>query len=243
MKEVFKYLVSKFCGLLNSLVSIYFNKKWTPNKWRLLNNSKYDMFKKNGEGIYTVNFKKTSGDNAFYTKLIAKECDNWTHSVIALYSENIKKWFTNKEWDRLKKKWKIYYGEEKSLNSKVKVLVLASSDSIGQNYFDYSKYHSRRQEIDKWDLSEAQIKKLLKWLMNPKVMDSNYDYVGLAFFPLRKILHAEEDYFCSELCFQAFKQALKIKIANVEYRPSPLDMVEFQSKQMKTVYSDIQKIY
>ena len=55
-----------------------------------------------------------------------------------------------------------FYGDEEGFQSSTKVLILGSADDDGMNYCDFSRYNTRQLSIRKAEITDAQIKKMIK---------------------------------------------------------------------------------
>lgn len=215
--------------LINLSICRYFKKKHTYKKLKILKPQMYDLFKKNGEGFYY-----TSIINKNKTNLVTRAISFFTggksivHSMIMVYSENIKSLFTSEQWGRLEKKWQYYYGEEYNINdTDLKILILGSADQDGINYFNFSNYDERTQIIRKIPnqlITKIEKLILLDYLCSQYMMEEPYDYVGLLSWVLNKLFDDEYAHYCSELVYDAFDR-IGIKISK-EKDPSPAEINE-----------------
>lgn len=217
--------------LINKMIHSYFMKHFKAKNRDVLKEELYDLVKEHGEGIYYCNIKGKS--NNFVAKAIEKFSKGITHSIIILYSENLKDHFTQNEWARINKKYRFYYGTTKNIEDDLKMLVLGSCDDSGMNYFDFSEYQNREYSIRKAPITSAQQCGIIKFMISKNMMKSYYDYVGLFFWPLNKLfrklkwkgVQSKKDYFCSEQVYEAFKK-IGIDIANGIINPSPAELEE-----------------
>jgi len=218
---------------INECIDKKMDAEWKTKTHRELNESAYEFFKIHGEGLY--NFCVESKNNNFAAKMIALLSGKYSHGCTMFYHENIKSMLTADEWHRLQLKYYTYYGEVDNIEEKlgkIKVLVLASADSNGMNYFDYSSYQGRKQVIMKPELTDKQMKKILHSYLTSDTMNALYDYTGLAFWWLNRMFDDERAWYCSEIMYDKYKEAGVI-IAD-DPNPSPTQIVKFAEK-MNTV--------
>ena len=215
---------------INTLLHKYYSKRWKFKSVRVLNQNKYDLFKQRGEGLYYINFK---GDHAnIISRIISFFSGGLSHSFIVLYTEDITNYFTLDELQLLKMKYIRYYGTDANFYS-TRIWVLGSADNNGINYFNYSTYQDRKQSIRKVPIDRNFQKIVCKWLIQQKIMNAFYDFMGLVFFSLH--VNSKKDIFCSELVYKAF-DAIKVKVAKKE-NPSPKQIEDYNKSWI--VYSDI----
>ena len=211
-----------------------FEKAFRPKKYRQVLPKTYEIFKDHKESISYSNIK--SKDNNIVATLIGKLAQwfnkksdvdlSLTHTIAILYSDNLKVWFTDEDWEIVTVNWDKYYGGTKKLDSSVKFLVLASADDNGMNFFDFSTYQSRDFSLRTLPLGRKKQKKIIKELVS--IESAPYDITGLVFWCLYKIckwfkfLDDPESYFCSEL-YEIIKNTTEFEIAG-EDNPSPLDI-------------------
>lgn len=214
--------------LINYLLDKYYKKTWEFKKHKELKQEMYNIFKNSGHKIFYSCIE--SKNNNLVAKAITFFSGKYSHVFPMLYSENMRNEFTALEWKRIVKNWTSYYGmSENEADEKLrrcKVLILASADENGMNYPDYSSYHGRAQVIRAASIdSESKINKIKKFLVSKKIMNSIYDFTGLAFWWLNKICDQEDAYYCSELTYDAFSQ-IGIKVAK-EQKPSPTQINDY----------------
>jgi hypothetical protein len=215
-----------------------FEKSFRPAKHRELSYVTYITLKAHGEGIHYCNIK--SRDNNFIAIMIGKiaqwfnkksdEDISLTHTIPILLSEDLKSWFTEKDWKIVSDNWDKYYGGTKKLDSSIKALVLASADDNGMNFFDFSKYQTREYSLRKLPLTKNKEKKIIKKLV--AIESAPYDITGMVFWWLYKLckwfkfLDDPKSYFCSEL-YEIIKDTTGFKIAEKD-NPSPLDIENYR---------------
>lgn len=215
-----------------------FKKEVKPRKHVPLTPEMYDLFKSAGEGLHYCNIK--SKDNNFVAKLIGK-LPQWlneksdvdlglTHTIAILFSDNLRLWFTDDEWNIVVSRWDSYYGGAKELDSSIKALVLASADEEGMNFFDFSKYQARDFSLRRLPFFNEDQKLIVSKLVSIK--SAPYDVTGLAFWCLYTMcgwfnfLDDPDSYFCSEL-YEIIKNITGFKIAKRD-NPSPLDIENYR---------------
>jgi len=206
---------------INSLFAKKYKKEAKPRTHKELTQEAYERFHPKGDGIYICNFKGVS--NSFVAKVIQYFSGELTHSFIVVYSTDLRSWFTDEQWLKLSAKWNYYYGVTTGIPVTTKALVIGSMDSDGMNVFDYANYQHRIQSIRKVPINSVAIKAVIAWLCQDKVLNSNYDYTGLVFFLFKKIMpytDVKEDFFCSEIVFDAFYQSIGLRVAK-KHDPSP----------------------
>lgn len=224
-------------SLINRLIGNSFKGSFRPDSYKPLSDEIYQMFKSKGEGLYYSCIK--SEDNNFVSRAIphitelynkpGKEDIHLSHCVAIFYSENLKSHFTPNEWDIITKSWNNFYGNSYPLDDSIKVLVMASADDNGMNYFNFSQYQSRDFSLRKVELPESRKSKVLRFLVS--IAPLYYDYTGLVFWWLYrlcswfKFLDDSESLYCSENMYEAFKCA-NFKIADND-EPSPLDIENY----------------
>jgi len=222
---------------INILIGNKLKKSFQPSTYKSLPDWLYQQFKSKGEGLFYSCIRSKDNDTAskaissiakFFNKP-GKEDLPLSHCIAILYSENLKSHFTGEDWSIIQGNWNNYYGGTKLLDDSVKTLVLASADSTGMNYFDFSKYQTRDFSLRKVDLIAPQESKALHFLA--AIAPKYYDYTGLVFWWLYKIciwfkfLDDPEALYCSENIYEAFMCA-DFKIAAKE-EPSPLDIENY----------------
>ena len=224
-------------SLINRLIGNWFKDSFRPDSYKRLSDEMYQVFKSKGEGLYYSCLK--SEDNTFLSKMIPyiielynkpeKEDISLSHCVAIFYSENLKLYFTPNEWNIITKSWNNFYGNAYPLDDSIKVLVMASADDNGMNYFNFSQYQSRDFSLRKVELPESEKSKVLSFLVS--IAPLYYDYTGFVFwwlyrlFSWFKFLDDQESLYCSENMYEAFKCA-NFKIADNE-EPSPLDIENY----------------
>jgi len=196
-------------NFINTLIDNYFDNVWTPKSKRVLDSKIYNIFRTYGEGLYYVCIK--SKNNDIVSKAINFFSGNISHVFPVLYTETPKEWFTDVELSRLQSNWKIYYKDK--INEFPKILVLASADKNGMNYPDFSTYQERKFNIRKVSLSIKDQKKIVTWFISAPVFKANYDYTGLAFWWLFKMMDDERAYYCSEVTQDGLELLGNYKIA------------------------------
>jgi len=212
--------------LLNEFVDRKMKKEYIPGAHKPLSDEAYTFFKNNGEGLYNICVE--SKNNDFVAKIISLVTGKYSHGFTLYYHENIFSKLMDEEWQRLRLKYYSYYGDSIDIDEKlksIKVLCLASADSNGMNYKDYSAYQNRTQVIMKPTLTEAQTNKVLHSYFTPETMNAVYDYTGLAFWWLNKMFDDERAYYCSELIYDKFSE-VGIKVAQRK-DPSPTEIVNY----------------
>jgi len=208
---------------INKLLANKYKKEQKPRGQRTLTTEAFERFHPKGEGLFIINLKGTS--NSFIAKVIEYFSGKLTHSFIAMYSQDLRSWFNDEQWAKITAKYNYYYGITTGIPTTAKVLVLGSADQDGMNYFDYSHYQNRIQSIRKAPLNSVQIKGIIGWLCQDRVMNANYDFTGLVGWMFRKILPCTDvkvDLYCSELVALAFN-SVGLKIAK-DLEPSPKDI-------------------
>lgn len=222
---------------LNEYIDKKEKKAWVPKTHKELDDLAYEFFKIHGEGLYNICVESTNND--FVAKMISLLTGKYSHGFTAYYCENIKAKLMDDEWHRLKLKYYTYYGDAEDLDAKlgkIKVLVLASADSNGMNYFDYSAYQKRRQVIMKPILTEAQTSSILHSYLTIDTMNALYDYTGLAFWWLNRMFDDERAWYCSEIMYDKFKEAGVLVAA--EANPAPTQIVDYGDKVHTIIRKD-----
>jgi len=214
---------------LNKAIDTREKKEWIPKIKRDLTDETYEFFKSCGEGFYNICFESAQLD--FVSKMITLVTGKYSHAVTIYYCENIRSKVTDEEWHRLKLKYFTYYNDPNDLDAKlekIKVLVLASADENGMNYFDYSHYQDRKQVIMKPTLNEGQMDLVLHSYLTSETMNAVYDYTGLAFWWFNRMFDDEKAWYCSEIIFSKFIK-VGIRVAN-SFDPSPTELVKYGEK-------------
>lgn len=224
---------------INKKFNEKFDKEFRPKTHRVLSPDTYDIFKKYPEGITYCNIK--SKDNNIVAFLIGKTAQwfnkksdvdlSLTHTIAILNSENLKEWFSKEDWEIVTANWDKYYGGTKKLDASIKLLVLASADDNGMNFFDFSVYQGRDFSLRKLPVGKKKTKALISKLVS--IESAPYDMTGLVFWCLYKVLKwfkfldDPESYFCSEL-YGLVKETAGFEIAEEE-NPSPLDIENYRT--------------
>ena len=222
---------------LNKYIDKKKKAEWVPSTHKDLDEAVYDFFKLHGEGLYNICVE--SKNNNIIAKAISAISGKYSHAFTAYYCENIKARLMDDEWHRLQLKYFTYYGDSADIDAKlkkIKILVLASADSNGMNYFDYSHYQKRTQVIMKPALTEAQTSTILHSYLTPETMNALYDYTGLAFWWLDRMFDDERAWYCSEIIYDKFIKA-GIKVAK-EADPSPTQIVDYGDKINSIIRKD-----
>ena len=229
--------MTNFIHSINLFFDKIFKSTWVTKTHRLLLDEVYKLFKLRKEGLYIACIK--SKNNTITAKAISLFSGPYSHCVLLYYSENIKEKVTQEEYQRLREKYKIYYGDILELDvilNSTKILVIGSADQNGMNYFDYSTYQSREQIIFKPELSPAQEKTILSYMLSKKSMDIIYDFMGLVFWCL-KFVDDERAWFCSEqLCDIFSRQGVVLTTVK---NPSPTQLVEYGKKNLPIIFSNV----
>jgi hypothetical protein len=209
-----------FFKWINQKLAEKFKKETKPSAHREMTLESYQRFQSNGEGIYYCNVKGKS--NTITAKLIEFFAHKLTHSFAVLFSNDLRSWFTDEQWKKLCDRWNYHYGVTTGIPSTVKALILGSADQDGINIMDYSAYQSREHSIRKAPLNSIQIKKLLEFVCQDKILNANYDYVGLALHLISRKLQDKTAWYCSELVYDSF-MAIGVKTAKKPY-PTPYEL-------------------
>lgn len=223
---------------INKLVYKHKQKSVKPRNYRPLLPDIYELFKNQGEGVFYSNLK--SRENNVVAKAIGKitqcfnkkneEDINLTHTVAILYSESLREWFNDEEWGVISTNWYEYYKDAPPLDNSIKLLVLASADADGMNFFNFSHYQLRDFSLRKLPLPKEETIKIVKRLIT--VEPAPYDATGLIFWPIYKILQFfkflddPKSYFCSEL-YDIVKEETGFEIAEGS-NPSPLGIENYR---------------
>jgi len=152
-----------------------------------------------------------------------------SHSIIIIYSENLQNCFTPSQWELVKERWNYFYGGAVPLDNNIKLLVLASADKAGMDYFSFSQYELREFSLRKANLNIIQQTVVTDFLV--AINSKYYDYTGLVFWWLYKLcrffgfLQDKDSFYCSEQIYEAMKQA-GFYCAPVN-NPSPLDIENY----------------
>jgi hypothetical protein len=225
---------------LNLFIDKIEKKKYKPGYRKPLLEGMDQVFEMHGEGLYISCLK--SEMNNIVSKAIAAISGPYSHSIMMLHANNIKKLVTDEEWARLKDKYKSYYITSPTddidwLLSTINILVLGSADANGMNYFDFSQYQLRRQVIFKVPCTQEQQQAILRDILSEKSMSTIYDFTGLAFWWMKRAFDDERAWYCSE------------QVANVFYRngrpvsrslnPSPTQLVQDNLLLSQLVYSNV----
>jgi len=219
----------------------YIHKKeeeaWIPKTHKELDALAYKFFKFHGEGLYNICFE--SIDTDFVSTMISLISGKYSHGFTVYYCENIRAKLMDDEWHRLKLKYYTYYGNTEDSDTKlgkIKILVLAGTDSNGMNYFDYSAYQKRKQVIMKPLLTAAQASSILHSYLTIDTMNAPYDYMGLVFWWFNRLFDDERAWYCSEIMYDTFKQA-GILIAE-KANPAPTQIVNYGDKMHTIIKKD-----
>lgn len=196
--------------MINRKIGEYFRKRYQKKHWRPLIPEMKNIFRAFGEGLYYVNMKQSG--TSLISKLISIFSRGYVHSVTILYSEKLSERLNDVQKLVVKSKMAFYYIDPPALDD-IKVLVLASADDSGMNFFDFSNYQLRKMSIRKVRENYDE-NKVIDFMFHNALID--YDYTGLAFWCLR-MFDDEKAYYCSEICYDAFIRA-GIKIAE---KPDP----------------------
>ena len=181
-----------------------FKAEWVPKDWRSLPYVMHDLFFNYGEGMYVSILQSTNND--FVAKMIAFFTGKFSHCFHIYYSENLRSEILDEEYGRIIDNWKVYYNftqaEAEAKFAETNLLILASADKTGMNYPDFGVYAARQQSIRKLYTNNAQNTTMLRWYLSANVMNSIYDYCGLALWGL-KIFDDPEAFYCSEIVYDA----------------------------------------
>lgn len=213
--------------MINKIFSYFYEREQKPVKWKPLDAEVYAQFKVQGEGLYLVFL--VAGQNVV-SRAIRFFTGKYSHVVMVwntiMIENSILLSIDRFQYQRLYLKTEKYY-----INSpitSIKLLVMASMDDTGANYFDFSKYNTRKFDIVKLDfLTPDQEKIIIDKFLTPEVMDLEYDYTGLPSWIVnfispwlyKKFFDDKKRYLCSEVYPEIFNQ-LGITICDIE-NPSP----------------------
>jgi len=223
--------------IINNKVDNHFDKKWSIEPMLELDPNIYKVFKEHGEGIYYSNI--ISENNDWVSKGISLISGKYSHSMIILYTENIKELLNEQEYERLISKFKIYYGDSNELKNFVnntKVFVLGSADNNGMNYLNFSHYQDRRQIISSTPFKSGFISNIVSFMFYNSTMNKNYDYTGLLFWWLWRALDDERSWYCSEQVYDVFK-IFGYKVAKRK-NPSPTQIAKYSERVLKNIIYD-----
>lgn len=214
---------------INQLIANYYLKKKKKVLYRPLIPAFYDLFKKSGEGLYIVCIKASTKD--FLSRIIGYFSKGFSHCVIFLYAEDLKQYFSVKDWKKVTESWNNNYINQ-ALNSDIKTLIISSADSTGMECFDFSKYEFRKISIRKIPIGKE--KKILKNLC--KVVGRPYDATGLIGW-LIKCGDSKYNQYCSESCYDVcIKEGIRIA---EKQNPTPGDIEQYEPTQSWKIYSNL----
>lgn len=233
--------MKNFIRKVNKKIDNYYDKNWEIKEYKVLNDNFNTMFENQPEGVYYSNI--VTENNDWVSRLIAFFSGKFSHSVLIYNTgeKTIKKLLNEKEFDRLIKKFKIYYGvdlvDAEDIIQNTKVFVLGSADSNGMNYFNFSQYQDRKQQIisTRFDLEKS--RELLKFMMTKTNMDKVYDYLGLITYPLWRFIDDSRAWYCSEQVYDVLK-IFGLKVAKKD-NPSPTKIAKYSNKLNNQIYSNV----
>lgn len=205
---------------INKKIESYYKKKWKPKIYREPTEKLKNLFSE-GEGLYLVCIE--SKNNNIVSKAISFFSGKYSHTVTVLHTKNKDDWFDLKEEGSLARKVGFFYNS--LLYPAIENLVLASADDVGMNYFDFSHYQGRKFKIRKMHQGRLREKQIAEDFISRKVMDTPYDYTGLAFWWLNRAMDDEKAFYCSEVHSDIFRRNGK-KISK-DKNPSPTQIVKY----------------
>ena len=224
-------------SLLNKIIDYFFEKKRVKKKHKQLTNKELINALSLGK-LFIACIK--SRNNNFASRMITKFSGPYSHVVAVWNSLNS---VGNIGGDRCKaliRKMIDYYSDTTYLHCP-KIIVLASADENGMNYFDISEYQNREMTIFQIDTDKAD--DIIHEFLSEKVMNMNYDYTGLVGQIFRKLgkwfyslFDDERAYYCSEQA-EIFKRH-GVKIADHD-EPTPTEIFNYCLKHYSIVYSNI----
>lgn len=206
------------CHCINKAITDYYKKRFKKKSHRILYSSLYDVFYRNGEGLYYVDIK--SKQNDIPAKLISLFSHGWTHSLTVLYAENWDKYLSKYQQSIVQQKLNDYYLSAQL--DGIKVLVMGSADDSGMNFFDFSNYQDRKFTVRKVQESFRE-KDIIDFIVG--TANFPYDATGL-FFWLLRLFDDEKAFYCSEKVYDEWLGG-GIKVAE-KPEPSPWDIEKYR---------------
>jgi hypothetical protein len=217
---------------LNKKISESYKKNHKPKSYIPLLTPFEDLLKKHGEGLYLCCLKADSKD--ILSKIIGYFSSGYSHCVIFLYSEDLKKWFSELDWLKIEKSLYECYGKNIVFTGDMKTLVVSSADAIGMTCFNFSHYQLRKMTLRKIPANEFQNKLILKFLTN--IIGKAYDFTGLLGW-LSKSGDDKYTYYCSEEVDAACRLAGILIAPHKD--PSPGEIEKFLYTQLWKVYINL----
>jgi len=207
----------KTISYLNKIIQTIFIKRFEPYVWRPLKKEIETILLNNGEGLYLANIKTAGSD--FISKIIGLFSNNYSHTIIFTYYNNLSIMFKQHDLIKVKKNLNYFYGNTILDFDRIKTIVLSSANAEGIMCCDLSKYHNRKMTIRKIPFTLEEEKKCIEFLCNQ--INNPYDTTGLIGWIFKK-WDDPDNYYCSEICYDACLHA-GYKIALID-NPSPGDI-------------------
>lgn len=233
--------MKKLIRIINKKVDNYYDKNWEIKRYKVLNDNFKTMFEYQPEGVYYSSI--VTENNDWVSRLIAFFSGKFSHSVLIYNTgeKTMKELLNEQEYDRLIKKFKIYYGfnseDAEYIIQNTKTFVIGSADSNGMNYFNFSQYQDRKQIISatRFDLEKS--RELLKFMMTKTNMDKVYDYLGLITYPLWRFIDDSRAWYCSEQVYDVLK-IFGLKVAKKD-NPSPTKIAKYSYTLNNQIYNNV----
>ena len=183
---------------INKKITEYYKSKHQKVFHRPIPENILNVFKESGEGLYYVALK--SRENNLVAKIITFLTGKYSHVVTVLYSDDMENSLCVFDRMVVTAKLNYFYLNPPALRD-IQLLVLASADSDGMNYFDFSHYCLRHFNIFK---VREQFDELTSIRYAISRFCRSYDATGLFGFCLGLFDDETSDY-CSEIVQQIFK--------------------------------------
>lgn len=219
-------------NLLNKWIADYYIKKRVKIDYKENSIELEQKMNSLGSGFSLIFLEGKKDD--FVSNIICALTGKYSHVVLNWNCENIFSRLNLEERDNLFIKLREYYNISPTMcldllrTNKIHNLIIASMDDTGANYKNLAVYQNRKMDIVKLNLTPEQEEKVIKLFFNKQIMNSKYDYTGLAFWWLCRLFDDERAFYCSELYYEQFKK-LGIKICN-EDEPSPTQEYKYLIK-------------
>ena len=209
---------------LNKKISNYCINHYKKKNYRKFDKNLFPEIKEDGlylVFLYSKNYNIVSRAIEFFS-------GSFSHIVLAWNGFKLSD-LTSMQRAYLTRKILFYY---KNLDiddfKKIDNLVLASMDDIGAQYFDLGTYNRREKEVIKLNLTKEQEFLVIHRFLSLEIMNKTYDFTGLTFWWVNRMLDDESAFYCSEIYYEEFKK-LGIKVCDKE-EPSPTQIYRYLSR-------------
>ena len=215
----------------------YFMRRFIPAKLQHLIQTRRDVFKKHGEGIY-IAILECPDNPGLVPKIISKYCNGITHIITVFYYKKNKSIFSPSQEFLINSSLKKFYDNKSLREKRIKYLVISNSIESGAHCNSLSYYNDRKMVIIKPPCDETHIKLVLNFLCNQ--IHRPYAWLNMIGRALGNLWRTPGIYDCASETYEAF-QAAGIKIADSDY-PTPRTIYEYCKRQGWIIYSDISEV-